>query len=254
MTEIVDCLPARAKAHFINLRNMRMEDAISRYQSSLRDLRSQMAARGIGRSSIQMTQEWTLSEKLSNEMAKDHVEGALDTCRLYDIPLTRQLCDCILNASEEFLRIKFEQTVSTQRLRSSEMTMPPQAQQQFESMASNRRYGIMPEIRVMIETARVEDEKKRIAIENERGKLGDTYNQYITQRSGVMNASQTGDVSAQQITVSDLETLHAALAQMRAFFKQQDSLDADEYADPSVRRSFVMDIKDRRRLASALNS
>ena len=189
-----------------------------------------MAARGIGRSGIQIIQEWTLSENLANEMAKGEVEDALETCRLYDIPVTHQLCDCIVNGAESLLTIKFAQTISAQSLRSAEMVMPPQAQQQLENMASVRRYRIMPEIRVMAETARIEDDKKRIAMETERDKYGDTYHQYITQHGGVMNASQTGDVSAQQITVADFDKLQPALSEMRAFFKKQDSLDADEYA------------------------
>jgi len=44
-----------------------------------------------------------------------------------------------------------------------------------------------------------------------------------------MNASQTGNVSAQQVTVGELDDLRPALAEMRAFFKKQEqSVDADE--------------------------
>ena len=59
-------------------------------------------------------------------------------------------------------------------------------------------------------------------------KSGDIYHQTITQHGGVMNASQTGNVSAQQIVSGDMASLVPALTQMRAFFKEQNSLDADE--------------------------
>jgi hypothetical protein len=63
----------------------------------------------------------------------------------------------------------------------------------------------------------------------EKERYGDTYTQNITQHSGVMNASQTGNVSAQQLTVGELDALRPALAEMRAFFKKhEESVDADE--------------------------
>jgi soluble cytochrome b562 len=89
---------------------------------------------------------------------------------------------------------------------------------------------VMNRIKVAVETARVVDEKERNRMANEKEKYGHTYNQNITQHGGVMNASQTGNVSAQQVTVAKWDDLRPALGQMRAFFKQhQESVDADEY-------------------------
>ena len=95
---------------------------------------------------------------------------------------------------------------------------------------SGRGKYILAQIRVMIEAARLEDVKKRVAMAKEKERYGDTYTQNITQHSGVMNASQTGNVSAQQLTVGELSNLRPALAEMRTFFKKQgESVDADEY-------------------------
>jgi soluble cytochrome b562 len=89
---------------------------------------------------------------------------------------------------------------------------------------------VMNRIKVAVENARVTDEKERSAMAKEKERYGHTYNQSITQYGGVMNASQAGNVSAQQVTVAALEDLRPALAEMRAFFKQQgESVDADEY-------------------------
>jgi hypothetical protein len=88
----------------------------------------------------------------------------------------------------------------------------------------------MSQIRVMIEAARLADVKQRGAMAKEKERYGDTYTQNITQHGGVMNASQTGNVSAQQLTVGELDNLRSALAEMRAFFKKrEESADADEY-------------------------
>ena len=64
----------------------------------------------------------------------------------------------------------------------------------------------------------------------EKEKQANNYTQNIIQHGGVMNASLTGNVSAQTLTVAALENLRPALADMRAFFKKQgESVDADEY-------------------------
>lgn len=56
------------------------------------------------------------------------------------------------------------------------------------------------------------------------------YNQINTQHgSGIMNVSQAGNVSVQQLTAGELDELRQALADVRSAFKQQDSIDADEY-------------------------
>ena len=83
----------------------------------------------------------------------------------------------------------------------------------------------------MIEKARVEHLKKKA--DNRKSKKRSTettYTQNIIQHGGVMNASQTGDVSAQQLTVGELDNLRPALGEIRAFFKKRpESVDTDEY-------------------------
>lgn len=55
------------------------------------------------------------------------------------------------------------------------------------------------------------------------------YHQNITQHSGVLNASQTGNVFMQQMTVAESSDLRTALAEVRSALKQQgNSIDVDE--------------------------
>ena len=87
----------------------------------------------------------------------------------------------------------------------------------------------MTRITVIVEKARVERQKKKVAMEKEKEKYGGTYTQNIVQHGGVMSASQTGNVSAQQLAVGGMENLRPALAEMRAFFKKQaESAETDE--------------------------
>jgi len=90
----------------------------------------------------------------------------------------------------------------------------------------------MKRIRVMIETARVEDAKARLTMTTPKEKTGDVYSytQHITQHGGVINASQTGNVSSQQLNVGELGELRTVLAEVRSALKRQDnSVDVDEH-------------------------
>jgi hypothetical protein len=89
---------------------------------------------------------------------------------------------------------------------------------------------MMPAIRVTVETAGVQDAKERAEKMKVKQSTGNTYNQTITQHRGVMNASQTGDVSAQQITVQELSDIGSALAVVRSHLRVQDgSVDTAEH-------------------------
>jgi hypothetical protein len=225
MIEIKDCLPLDARKHFINLRNIRLEAETAGYQERLRKLRAQIAARNQLRSGAQEMEEWKYKEELLDSLAIGYVQDAFATCELYDIPLTQSICDCLVTATEAFLDAQYENAVRAQVQGQAGVKIPVSVRQQG-NLGSKK---IMTRIRVMVETERIEDEKKRIAMAKEKEKYGDTYTQNITQHGGVMNASQTGNVSTQQLTVRELENLRPALEAMRAFFMKQESVDADEY-------------------------
>jgi hypothetical protein len=227
MTEIKDCLPEHTRKHFINLRNVRLESETAQYQERLRQFRAELAAKNmLNRWGGQAVEEWRYKQELYDSLATGHVQDAFETCRLYDIPLTQPICDCLVKAVDELLEIQYRNAVQAQAHGLSAIRMPVAVLQQG-SMAHKK---IMPRIRVMVETARVEDEKKRAEMAKQNEKYGDTYTQNIIQHGGVMHASQTGDVTVQQLTIAQLDRLRTALADVRAFFKKQDSVDTDEYA------------------------
>src|SRR5437763_68079 len=200
MTEIKDCLPESARKHFIDRRNVRSETATERYQSRLRELRSQMAARGQARSGLEQVQEWEIQQEHLERLATGYVEAALETCRLYDIPLTESICNCFLSATREFLDIQYGYALQGQAQGTAAVQVPLSVRQQ----GNMETIKVMNRIKVMVETARVEDLRRRTAMADDKQRYGDTYNQSITQHGGVMNATQTGNVSAQQLTVAAL--------------------------------------------------
>lgn len=225
MTEVKDCLPEHARLHFINLRNARGETKREEFEARLREFRGQIAARNQGPSGVQVMEEWKYKKEFVESLATVYVEAALETCRLYDIPLTPSICNCLVRATEEFLDIQYRYALQGQAQGVADVKISMSVRQ--EGNLQSRK--IMNPIKVMIETARVEDMRKRAAMADEQKKHGNTYTQKITQHGGVMNASQTGNVSAQQVTVAELDDLRPALAEMRAFFRKQESVDADEY-------------------------
>jgi len=77
MAEVKDCLPQSAQKHFINLRNVRQEAEIEKYQARLREIRGQMAARGLIRSGMQHAQEWKVKEEHLETLATEYVHAAL---------------------------------------------------------------------------------------------------------------------------------------------------------------------------------
>jgi hypothetical protein len=224
MTEIKDCLPAHARAHFINLRNIRLESETARYQSRLAEFRNQQAARGPLLSGATVMQQWKFAEELHDNLATGYVEDAFETCRLYDIPLTQAICECIIKAVDYLLDAQYEHALKASAQGFGDLKIPLPVRQEGNMKR------IIPKVRVMVEKARVEDEKRRTSMAQEKTKAGNTYNMNIMQHGGVMSASQTGNASVQQLNIGELQEIRQAIAATRAFFKkQEESVDADEY-------------------------
>jgi hypothetical protein len=160
MTEIKDCLPELARKHFIDLRNIRLEADTGKYMARLIELRAQIAARNQGRSGWQEMEEWKYKEELWDSLAKGYVEDAFETCRLYDIELTRSLCDCLVKATNDLLEIQYRQALQVQGQGLADVKIPISVRQQ----GNLRSRKVTTQIRVMIEATRVADEKRRMAM------------------------------------------------------------------------------------------
>jgi hypothetical protein len=62
-----------------------------KYRERLRELRAQIVARNQGRSGWQEMEEWKYKEELGVSLAKGYIQDALETCHLYDFPLTQAI-------------------------------------------------------------------------------------------------------------------------------------------------------------------
>ena len=250
LTEIIDCLPPTARRYFIDLRNNQLGRETERYQTRLKDLRAQLAARNQGRSGWQEVEEWKYKEEMLDSLAIGYVQDAFATCQLYDIPLTRPVCDCLVRAAEQLVTVQYRAALQAQGQGVADVKIPLSVRQ---DSGTTRLRRIMSQIRPMIEAARVEDERKRIAVTQENEKYANKYTQVIMQHGGVINASQTGNVSAQQLTVEELGDLGSALASMRSFFKNQaESVDADEYIGLLASAQKAANEKDEGRMLGCL--
>jgi hypothetical protein len=230
MTEIKDCLPELARKHFINLRNIRLGQETEKYQTRLQTFRGEMAARGLLRSGSQELQEWKFKEEKIDALATGYTEDAIATIQLYDIPFTQQLRNCLEIAVGDMLIAAYQNALKTPSQIAGGTRVPNSIRQQRAGSLNGKYFRIMPSIKVKLEEARVADEKRRAGVVKEKEKRGDSYTQNIQQHGGVMNASMTGNVSTQQVIVADFDELRPALAQMRAFFKtQESSVENDEY-------------------------
>jgi hypothetical protein len=130
MTEIMNCLPEGARKHFINLRNIRLGTETARYNARLTELRTQIAARSQGRSGWQEMEEWKYKEELSNSLATGYVQDALETCQLYDIPITRPICECLVKAVEELLVVQYRNALAAQGQGLADVKIPLSVRQQ----------------------------------------------------------------------------------------------------------------------------
>jgi hypothetical protein len=163
MTEIKDCLPENARKHLIDLQNIRGAAETEKYRERLVACRRESAARSQVPSGLQDLAEWKLKEDLGDNLTKGYVEDALVTCRLYDIALTPTLCDCLIKAAQGFLDTHYRNAFRASAQAKEHIEIPGALKKLSDLNAKK----LMPHIRVTIEAARVEDEKKRLAYENQ---------------------------------------------------------------------------------------
>lgn len=95
MTEITDCLPEHARPYYIGLHGSRIDAAAESYTERLSELRRKAAAGGTINSGMRFQDEADLLRDHVHDLATGTVEDLLSTCKLYGVPLTKELCDCI---------------------------------------------------------------------------------------------------------------------------------------------------------------
>lgn len=223
------CLPDHARRHFINLRGLRLERDLRDYQARLRDFRSEWAAKSAVRLGWQDAKEWKMSEEYLDALASGYVQDAIDTCNLYDIPLTSQICQCLEQSAAGYLVGQYGNKLRMHGATPASVKVPLSMRQSLAGQIQNRNFPILSEIQIMLEKARVASQKGRTTVTSEKSHPTSIFVQNIHQEGGYMNASQNGDVQIQQLTVSDLELFAASFSDMRALLKQQEpSVEIDE--------------------------
>jgi hypothetical protein len=230
MIEIKDCLPdVEAKKHFLDLRNRSLQSSTDAHRQSLSLLRATFAHRGTLLSGPQIAQEWKLTENKIDALAKAYVDDALDTISLFQIPLTKQLCDCLEQATEHMLAASYASAISTLRGPTAQRSPNGVATHLGRAMHQGR-FKALPDIRVRLRESRLKYERREEERVGKSDSKGHTYIQHNTiQQGGTINASQTGNVH-QTLTVNDFDAIAAYLAEVRAELrKREPTLETDEH-------------------------
>lgn len=223
MPEFMKCLPEGAREHFIDLRNRRLVVEVARYRARVSEFRAHIATNGHGHSGSHEVEAWSYREELFNSLARGYAQDVLGTCRLYNVPLTRPFCDCLVKAIEGLLAIQYRNALYPQGHSKADVKIPLPMREQLARMLNGKRFEVMPEIRVAIETARVESVREKMAIAKKKESQGNGHNLTFAHNGNGMHA-------VQQLTIAELDNLREELAGMRAFFKTQAGLEkADVY-------------------------
>jgi hypothetical protein len=161
MSDLVSILPEETRKHFINLKNVR--DAHERELDAKRldELNGIAAQKNLFHSGLYLKQRSELKTQFADALAYGYMEEALATCELYEVPLTRPFCALLEEAAKQMLTSFYRNIIQAQGTGVADFSMPVSAVQAVNQQASNKRFSIMPKIAVMIEAARVADEKKR---------------------------------------------------------------------------------------------
>ncbi len=157
MTELQNCLPEHARSFFIRLRNSKWEESRRAYQEKLSTSRRDTAARGVIRSGFQRKAEWDLAIEHIGDLAWGYFQAGIETCTLYDIPLTKRLCQCIESAVKDFLSAQ-QKNALTNAAKGVPGAPPIPLASSVQELHSRPlpRYN---EILIALEKARVESEK-----------------------------------------------------------------------------------------------
>jgi hypothetical protein len=158
MTELQNCLPEQARPFFIRLRNSKWEELGQSYKAKLSTSRSEAAAKNVLKSGLQIKVEWDLTVAHMGDRAVGYFEAAIETCTLYDIKLTRPLCDCIETAVKDLLLAQQRNAVSNAAKNiPGAVPLPLSSRQQLSDRPQSLpRYN---DIMIALERARVESEK-----------------------------------------------------------------------------------------------
>jgi hypothetical protein len=158
MIEIQNCLPEQARPFFIRLRNSKWDESRQSHTAKLSASRSEAAAKNVLKSGFQIKVEWDLTVGLLGDLAFGYFEAAIETCTLYDINLTKSLCDCIGTAVKDFLLVQQRNAMSNAAMNiPGAVPIPLSSRQQLSgSPQSLPRYN---DIMIALERARVENEK-----------------------------------------------------------------------------------------------
>jgi hypothetical protein len=191
MTDLRNCLPEQARQFFVRLRNSKWERSRESYTVKLSASRSEAAIKNVLKSGFQTKVEWDLAVDHMGDRAFGYFEAAIETCILYDIKLTKPLCDCIEAAVKDFLLAQQRNAISNAAKNiPGVVPIPLSSRQQLNDRPQSLpRYN---DIMLALERVRVESERaaaqKAASSESKVTTVTTTNQQREGNRPDVLNA------------------------------------------------------------------
>ena len=152
---IENCLPPAARGYYIRVRAQKWEDALSRHQHQVTELRSVHAARSPLVSGPQILAEWKLSEEFIGEMANALLQAALAACELYAVPLDANLSNCIENEVKGLLESQFHNSLRMRGNSRDLGSLSTNIRGALEGRIPGAKFKILNPIQIRLEEARI---------------------------------------------------------------------------------------------------
>jgi hypothetical protein len=161
MSEIITILPAEARKLYINRRNVRDAHERALNDKLVDELKGIATKKGLFYSGWYLTRLSELRIEFVDALTYGDIEEAIETCKQCAIALTPQLCTALEAAARGALTARFHHIIQAQGMGVANMGVPDSAIQSINQRIQSKTFSAMPKILVMIETARLEDERKR---------------------------------------------------------------------------------------------
>jgi len=161
MSEIIAILPPETRKLYINRRNVRDAHERALNDQRMNELKGIAAEKGLFNSGWYLAHMSELRTEFINAVTYGEFEEALETCKQYNIELTRQLCSALEDAARAALSTRYSNNIHTTARGLGNLSVPDSAIQSINQSIQTKMFSIMPSITVLIETARIADERMR---------------------------------------------------------------------------------------------
>lgn len=227
MRDFKDCVPADARAYYIELFKHRTSTERAKYDAKLLAIQNALAAQGVRRSGHADKASWDAKAEFLDALAIGCVEDVLAVYEERELVLTPPICTCLAETAREHLDALYRQQL---KLSAERMLGFHLLNSSIQEM-STRKFAALPRINILIERARRASERKRdekVCKETPSSVTIHNTTNYNTQNIGgrYNTATMLGDVTQRQ--QYNFNQLAVELESLRNELSQRSTVDAED--------------------------